>query len=101
MINKILDFLFPKPKKGIDMVIDIINRSYRVYNTGEPDAVKDQLFYVGHNYVIYFEHGDEVCHFKAKGFDEPNVPLFVFQDPEEIAELRRVISEKLVGSSVS
>lgn len=92
-MNKILEFLFPRQRTNLEIVSDYINK-YGVTNAIDTNPVKDQYFRIG-PYLLQFGDHDTICQLKV-----PNdtVPMFIFNDEEEIKQLREVLTNNFTNA---
>ena len=111
MINKLISWLIPEPKTNLQIVVDKINAQEEVRSATirmsmdgkvpKINIVKDLHFLVGKvsysigytfkYFLVQFSTGDKECIVKLKDHNEP---LFVFNDPGEIREIRQTIISK-------
>lgn len=107
---KLLKWLFPEPRTNLEVVLDKIssqkevrNASIRMSSDGEKklDVTKDLSFMIGKTsfnpvkifkyFLVQFSTGDKECIIKLHG---DNQPLFLFNDPDEVKQIRAAIISK-------
>lgn len=98
MFEKLMELVFPPQPSDAELVVKTINNNLKPFNVGVTDPEKDQQFYIGFNFILQFEDNDLRCQLKVR---DDIVPMFIIDDPEEVAFIRQALITKFADEAVS
>lgn len=87
----------PQPSDA-ELVVRTINSNLKPFNVGVTDPEKDQQFYIGFNFILQFDEYDTRCQLKVR---DDVVPMFIIDNPQDVAFVREALITKFADEAVS